>query len=437
MRVRSGTRRRARPTLTATPWRSWVTVLTRPSQPRWRSTASGRPGPRCRLPVPSGWRWTTTVWASWWPRVAWSAARHRSATATRASAQHSSFCRCRSKVRARWTLAPSSAPSVAQHRHQPSSSGPKSTRRRSGSGSFLSFGEAVLGQHPGQLADTWPGGRSRPPRRRPRPGRGDRSGPPGPRSAPRPRRRPGCGAARPDAGPWSPGAWPAWATPRTSSPPSGRATRCRPPPTTPVASTSAIRPTSRPAAALATPHTWATSASRRMASTSRSVAVLIPSLYRTCVRYASTLSTTFAIPYTGLAMNSSVPGQTSGARPRRSPVQLVEQLALAGYLAGYSGLTTPSARPGGRTLPRRRPAPLVRGPLAAGRRRSSRFILDCDHFSIHQRGRTRPVASRGGKEAGVWSTAFPTLPLRRCGSPGSCPGSGCRSPVGPGPHSGC
>ena len=51
----------------------------------------------------------------------------------------------------------------------------------------------------------------------------------------------------------------------------------------PVASTSAIKDTNRPAVALATPHTWATSASRRIASTSHSVAVLITSLYRTLV----------------------------------------------------------------------------------------------------------------------------------------------------------
>ena len=52
----------------------------------------------------------------------------------------------------------------------------------------------------------------------------------------------------------------------------------------PVANTSAIRDTNRPAVALATPHTWATSASRRIASTSHSVAVLISPSYRTDVR---------------------------------------------------------------------------------------------------------------------------------------------------------
>ncbi len=61
----------------------------------------------------------------------------------------------------------------------------------------------------------------------------------------------------------------------------------------PVASTSAIRPTRRPAAALATPHTWATSASRAMAVTSRSVAVLIPPWYRTDVRLRKEISHLF------------------------------------------------------------------------------------------------------------------------------------------------
>ena len=151
-RVRSGTMRMARPTLRATPRWSCSRVLTRPSQPRWRSTASGRPGPRWRWPPPSWRTWTTTVWASWWPRVAWSAARQRSATATRASAQLSSLRRSRSSSRARCDLGPflgsQDPPAPPPAVVVVAEVDPAAL----GLGFVLVSFEDVLGQHPRQLA---------------------------------------------------------------------------------------------------------------------------------------------------------------------------------------------------------------------------------------------------------------------------------------------